>query len=79
MSRLTDWYDKELAKIARAKASDAELARIAGMTLAEFDSDCSQPDPRPSTIPAHIRDLLDRTGRAPSQDDQYEFPYDRRL
>ena len=33
------------ARCARKRASDEEVARLAGMTVAEFDADTAAPDP----------------------------------
>ena len=35
------------ARCARKRASDEEVARLAGMTVAEFDADTAAPDPDP--------------------------------
>ena len=35
------------AYCARNRASDEEVARLAGMTIAEFDADTAAPDPDP--------------------------------
>jgi len=40
------WYDRLLAKIARDRQSDAEVAKAAGLTLAEYDADVTADDPR---------------------------------
>lgn len=42
---MTEWYDQLLEKTERNKASDAEVARLSGMTLEEFDADVTAPDP----------------------------------
>ena len=41
--------DELNAKIERDRASDAEAARLAGMTPEEFDADTTVPDPVPQT------------------------------
>ena len=42
---MTDIIDRLNARIARDQASDREVARLAGMTIEEFDADTTAPDP----------------------------------
>jgi len=42
---ITDFLAQLDARVARKRASDDEVARLAGMTVAEFDADTAAPDP----------------------------------
>ena len=52
----------------RRRASDAEVARLSGVTIEQFDADTTAPDPL--DVPDDIRALLNATGRAPSPDNE---------
>ena len=62
MTTLAERYAQTLARIEANKASDAEVARLTGQTIAEFDADTTAPDYVLPVMPDHEQ-RTNRTGR----------------